>query len=410
MTDINIVIARYAENLDWVNKLRQKSNRLKPIIYNKGDKFICPFKQIRLPNIGKNDHTFLYHIVNNYNNLAPITIFCAGSSYEDKDKWNMLSFITNKVLETSNTVMTGTIYDIPIKQRLYKFEKSNYHTRNPANAQKSGKLPLFKSSIRPFGKWYENMFLEDNENDVHLVCYYSIFSVSADDIRKRPPSFYENLLSQFTHPNEEVGHYIERSWAAIFKPKLTCQYKYKRIHIKGKSSVKTKNILKGKPMANLKVKPTVKSKDILKGKPKDKSKDNLKGKPPVKSKDNLKSKPTFKSKDILKVKPTVKSKDNLKGKPTVKSKDILKGKPKDKSKDNLKGKPTVKQRARPRAKPMARPPVKSKDILKVNLKGKPWAKKRARPPIKSNDNLKVKPMAKPMANSGAKTRARLLVK
>ena len=59
---------------------------------------------------------------------------------------------------------------------------------------------------------------------------------------------------------------------------------------------------------------------------------------------------------------------------------------------------------------MARPPVKSKDILKVNLKGKLWAKTRARPPIKSNDNLNVKPMAKPMANSGAKTRARLLVK
>ena len=202
--------------------LEKKSSRLKPIIYNKGDEFICPFKQIRLPNIGKNDHTYLYHIVNNYNNLAPITIFCAGSSYENKDKWNMLSFITNKVLETSNTVMTGTIYDIPIKQRLYKFEKSNYHTRNPANAQKSGKLPLFKSSIRPFGKWYENMFF--GENDVHLVCYYSMFSVSADDIRKRPLSFYENLLSQFTHPNEEVGHYLERSWAAIFKPELTCQY------------------------------------------------------------------------------------------------------------------------------------------------------------------------------------------
>ena len=332
--------------------LEKKSSRLKPIIYNKGDEFICPFKQIRLPNIGKNDHTYLYHIVNNYNNLAPITIFCHGSSYDTENKGDMLSFIVDKVLETSNTVMTGTIYDIPVKQRLYNFQLDTYHTRNPANAQKSGKLPLFKSSIRPFGKWYENMFF--GENDVHLVCYYSIFSVSADDIRKRPPSFYENLLSQFTHPNEEVGHYIERSWAAIFKPKLTCQYKYKRIHIKGKSSVKTKNILKGKPMAN------------------------------------------------------------LKGKPTVKSKDILKGKPKDKSKDNLKGKPTVKQRARPRArpraKPMARPPVKSKDILKVNLKGKLWAKTRARPPIKSNDNLNVKPMAKPMANSGAKTRARLLVK
>ena len=338
MTDINIVIARYAENLDWVNKLRQKSNRLKPIIYNKGDELNCPFKQIRLPNIGKNDHTFLYHIVNNYNNLAPITIFCAGSSYENKDKWNMLSFITNKVLETSNTVMTGIIYDIPIKQMLYNFQLDTYHTQNPANAQKSGKLPLFKSSIRPFGKWYENMFF--GENDVHLVCYYSMFSVSADDIRKRPPSFYENLLSQFTHPNEEVGHYIERSWAAIFKPELACQYA--RTYIDGNSSVKS----------------SVKSKNNLKVKPPVKSKDNLKVKPPVKSKDNLKVKPPVNSKDNLKVKPPVKSKNNLKVKPPVKSKNILK------------------------VKPMAKPPVKSS------------AKPRTRPPVKSKDNLKVKPRAK----------------
>jgi hypothetical protein len=141
--EISVVISRYAENLDWVNMLEKKSSRLKPIIYNKGDEFICPFKQIRLPNIGKNDHTYLYHIVNNYNNLAPITIFCHGSSYDTKNKGDMLSFIVDKVLETSNTVMTGTIYDIPIKQRLYNFQLDTYHTRNPANAQKSGELPLF---------------------------------------------------------------------------------------------------------------------------------------------------------------------------------------------------------------------------------------------------------------------------
>ena len=225
-TEISIVISRYAENLTWVTALCKKSERLKPTIYNKGDEISCSYTQLLLPNIGKNDHTYLYHIVHNYEKLAPVTIFCPGSSFDDSDKSEMLSFIVDKVLKTSDTVMVGKIYDIPVKQMLFNYQLDFYDTSNKQNMAKSGYLPLIKSTIRPFSKWYDTMFCEknDNWNDVHLACYYSIFAVSARDIKKRTLSFYENLLSQFTHPNMEVGQYIERSWAAIFKPDTSCQF------------------------------------------------------------------------------------------------------------------------------------------------------------------------------------------
>ena len=73
-----IVVARYNENLDWLKKIK-KSKDLKITVYNKGNNDInVPF--ISLANIGRESHTYLYHIINNYDNLADQTIFCQGDS------------------------------------------------------------------------------------------------------------------------------------------------------------------------------------------------------------------------------------------------------------------------------------------------------------------------------------------
>ena len=57
-----IVIARYNENLDWIKKIK-KSKDIKITVYNKGLANIdVPF--IKLPNIGRESHTYLFHIIN----------------------------------------------------------------------------------------------------------------------------------------------------------------------------------------------------------------------------------------------------------------------------------------------------------------------------------------------------------
>ena len=72
------------------------------------------------------------------------------------------------------------------------------------------------SLIRPFGKWYKYNF--DNII-VNFVCYWGIFSLDKRDIIQHPINRYINLINQLnSSSNPEVGHYIERSWAAIFHP------------------------------------------------------------------------------------------------------------------------------------------------------------------------------------------------
>ena len=59
-----LIIARYNENLEWLKKYQD----FKIIIYNKGQKLKKNrlFNIIDLENVGRESHTWLFHIVNNY--------------------------------------------------------------------------------------------------------------------------------------------------------------------------------------------------------------------------------------------------------------------------------------------------------------------------------------------------------
>ena len=70
--DTQIVVARYNENINWLIPFKDIA-----LIYNKGNNNIDAnyFNIINLKNVGRESHTYLYHIVNNYDNLAKNTIF-----------------------------------------------------------------------------------------------------------------------------------------------------------------------------------------------------------------------------------------------------------------------------------------------------------------------------------------------
>ena len=69
---IELVVARYLEDLSWLNNIpRQITAR----IYDKsptGD----------LPNVGREAHTYLHHICENYDALPDLTIFAQGKPFD----------------------------------------------------------------------------------------------------------------------------------------------------------------------------------------------------------------------------------------------------------------------------------------------------------------------------------------
>lgn len=73
-----IVIARYCENVDWVQELKQDY-----IIYDKTPNATPSQHTIILQNHirGREAHTILHHIINNYHQLADQTTFLQGNPY-----------------------------------------------------------------------------------------------------------------------------------------------------------------------------------------------------------------------------------------------------------------------------------------------------------------------------------------
>jgi Protein of unknown function (DUF3431) len=215
---IQIVISRYNENLEWINEF--PFNKFTYIVYNKGinDNFEKKnvTKIINLPNIGRCDHTYLYHIVNNYNNLNVINVFLPGSLNIEHKKTNAKKLLNN-ILKYRTAIFLGTLSG-DIQKEFNDFTLDNWCCTDLANKQINDETKLLPAIIRPYGKWFKYHF---GNIKVKYYCINGIFSIHKMDILKHKKIRYIKLLRAVErHSNPEVGHYIERSWAALFHPLL----------------------------------------------------------------------------------------------------------------------------------------------------------------------------------------------
>lgn len=229
---IDIVIARYAEPLTWLcsdffRDLCESKNNTGVVInlhiYNKGGFFQLPdciprnvnIYMHQLKNVGRCDHTYLYHICRNYKTLANVTIFLPGSCDMESKAERTVNIIQHAFTYMNTAMICQDVGDV--KNALYDFQLDGWLSSNQVNATSNQDPSMQPSPIRPFGKWFEYVFGADKVT--RCVNWFGILAVSKTDILHRPHEFYYQLLSMLdNHNNPEVGHYIERSWYAIFNP------------------------------------------------------------------------------------------------------------------------------------------------------------------------------------------------
>jgi len=209
---ITIIISRYNEDLKWT--LEEPFNQFKYIVYNKGTNNNFEKKNIdkiySLNNVGKIDHTILYHIVNNYNNLTDIIVFFPGSLNMFSKKNFCKKILYNIINYNQAYIISSYVYNV---KNFFYYTKLYKYTSAFKDNQITDKMLL--SDIRPFGKWYEKYF---NYN-VHNITWGAMFSIDKRDVLNHSKDWYIQFLKQIeTDINPEIGHYIEKSWFAIFNP------------------------------------------------------------------------------------------------------------------------------------------------------------------------------------------------
>lgn len=222
---VDLVISRYKEDLGWLKNYDMHKFR-KVIIYNKGESFKLPVKWdtiqvVKLPNVGVCDHTYLHHIVTEYNDLADITIFLPGSA-DLPIKVNRL----DDVIYRSCKLFKPTMYVLnvtSVKQYESNFELAYWRVSSSKNIDNNESYKLARASPKPFGKWFE-YYLPNN--DCPYVSYSGIFSLSRETIRKNPTSFYNKFLEQLKYDKfPEAAHYVERAWPSFFHPQPESEIK-----------------------------------------------------------------------------------------------------------------------------------------------------------------------------------------
>jgi hypothetical protein len=220
---VEIVISRFSENIDWAFKEPFKAHS--KVIYNKGPTPLstaCDVatqsREQALDNVGRESHTFLTHIIDNYDSLAEVIVFLPGSCM---DEWK--SSKTLKVLElamrTSSSVFIGQRFR-DVRSQLWNFQCGKWGGTNEKNrafmTTHESRRKVVPSAVRPFGAWFEHYF---GQTRISIVSWTTIFAVSRAHILQRPCSFYKDLRECVSSDlNPEAGHFFERAWAAVFAP------------------------------------------------------------------------------------------------------------------------------------------------------------------------------------------------
>jgi len=221
--EIHLVVSRYNESLQWLRDEPFCNYRV--TVYNKGvnDDFYHSKRMTvhRLPNVGKCDHTYLYHICSAYDTLADFTMFLPGSvdvphKYEHAKRWVRAAQIYQQ------PVYVGYKHDAGIAAMFASFEIEHYQSGNHDNAILNKHEELTKNDLRPFGVWYAHHF---GTQHVPYYNFYGIFGVHRKHIHQHSVEHYKPFLKELEQSAfPEVGHYYERAWAAVFWPMEDVMY------------------------------------------------------------------------------------------------------------------------------------------------------------------------------------------
>lgn len=227
---LDLVIARYNEDLNWlthtISELEAANINVNAFVYNKGPSHtsVPSHKNLTitsLPNVGRESHTYLHHIIENYDRYAAAqkdhyVIFLQGGFADHMFQWYIGHETPTQLIKAF--IANAREYGASIKWA----KKHEYVGANAAHAgfriaQHNGRF-LYPRTDTSFGEWFtRNVDPTPFTTQTHIYWWISaLFAIRANQLAKaHPKTYYEELIAQLQHLDPEVGHFFERSWVYI---------------------------------------------------------------------------------------------------------------------------------------------------------------------------------------------------
>ena len=191
---LHLVVARYREDLNW---LGNTPPGVTAVVYDKGPN---PMPGAgALENVGREAHTYLHHICENYEELADVTVFCQGKPFDHAfDFHQTLRDLVANPDDAPGFRWLGHIVDTDSKDgRLFRT-----WSKNPDGAG----LDLNGFHRRLWG---------DDGPDEYAFYLGAQFVVRRETILQQPRGFYEHARQvALMFPN--AAHCFERCWDRVF--------------------------------------------------------------------------------------------------------------------------------------------------------------------------------------------------
>lgn len=193
---LELVVAHYTEDLSWLRKLPAN---LTVTIYDKSPES-GGTQAIPLPNVGREAHTYLHHIVSRYDSLAEWTVFCQGKPFDHAYdfKKTLREYAASQII-IGLFRWLGHLIDTDDDQgdRLFRPWSKNEDRRG---------LDM---------RGFHRALFGTNGPEYYTFVLGAQFAIHRDVVRQQPLSFYEQALAvSITFPN--AAHCFERSWDRIF--------------------------------------------------------------------------------------------------------------------------------------------------------------------------------------------------
>lgn len=195
---LHIVIARYNEPLNWLTTCLTPEQRLSVWIYNKGPPVSVdgvPSHQIQsLPNIGRESHTYLTHIIKQWDNLPERVYFIQADPFPHLEFQPTFDLVQKWF----------KAWDIQILRD--GFSKNI----KVSPISREYREPDTDPSELNFGDWMEKWVAPFHSP----VPWYmgAIFGVHGSNIKNRSKDYFLNLITEFKTIKPETAYYIERCW------------------------------------------------------------------------------------------------------------------------------------------------------------------------------------------------------
>lgn len=184
----DLIVAKYKEDVSWVHSLKDdynvvvynKDNQLEHSNFNKEPEFtvIDGVSYCDVPNVGRESHTYLFHIAKNYEDLADFSVFVQGNPFDHQPRMlEILKHVDEKIYSNFS----------------YKVEQHRHFFQQQLDDESYKRVNFYYGNHLSL---YRELFGKDLP-ERYRVGIHGLFAAPKSHIIRNAKSIYEKCISKF---------------------------------------------------------------------------------------------------------------------------------------------------------------------------------------------------------------------